>query len=139
MKTTNIDKVCEVCGDLFTPDSRVGERQRVCKKPSCKQERKRRAQHRWVSNNPDYFKDRYDYFKGWLAIHPGYLQTYRQRKKLQAQVSRRDIQDELTSCKNGTQLPLIRYLCDIQDEITTCFSRRIWLLQNRVPVIYKTS
>jgi hypothetical protein len=49
---------CAVCGELFRADSRVGERQRACRRAECQQERRRKTQGRWRERNPDYFVDR---------------------------------------------------------------------------------
>jgi len=107
-------KTCEVCGQRFEVDRRVGERQRVCKQLACQQQRKRRAQAKWLAANHGYFKGRYPYLKTWLAAHPGYLKQYRQRKKKPS----RAIQDELTPYKNNMAKPVAREIDDIQDEIT---------------------
>lgn len=130
-------KYCEICGQPFTPDPRVGNRQRVCKKLSCQQQRKHHAQQKWLAKNPGYFKDRYWYLKEWLTRHPGYLKSYRARKKAQQDKSLIDIQDELTSNKIRMLNPL-QFLLDIQDEISNYFIN--WLTDSQLlpPVIYKT-
>lgn len=130
-------KTCEVCRADFTPEARVAQRQRVCRKLSCQQERKRRAQQCWVANNPGYFKGRYVNLKEWLARHPGYLANYRRarmtaaRRDIQDELSayeskstfaRRDIQDELSAKITKSQLYLEQshaLLGDIQDEIAS--------------------
>ena len=38
---------CELCNELFTPDPRVGKRQRVCGQPACQRERHRLACKAW--------------------------------------------------------------------------------------------
>ena len=38
---------CGVCDGLFSPDPRVGQRQRTCSQPSCQVERHRRACQAW--------------------------------------------------------------------------------------------
>jgi hypothetical protein len=54
------------CGQFFTPDRRVGARQKVCGRELCKKKRKKDAQGRWRRNNPEYFKHHYaDYVKPW--------------------------------------------------------------------------
>lgn len=83
------NKCCAVCHERFLPDKPVGAHQLVCFKLNCQQERKRRSQRRWLSQNPGYFQDRYPYVKEWLAAHPGYLRQYRARNKASG-----DIQDE---------------------------------------------
>jgi hypothetical protein len=104
-------KPCEVCGIPFEPEATVRQRQRVCDLLSCRQERKRRAQQRWVANNPGYFKNRYANLKEWLAQHPDYLVNYRRARRMPA--ARRDIQDELSACENRST----SNRRDIQDEL----------------------
>lgn len=111
-------KQCKVCGDWFSPDKRVGERQQVCKKLACQQERKRRSQAKWLAQNQGYFAGRYQNTKMWLARHPGYLCQYRKSRR---QLTTADIQDELTFVKS---IP-ISELHDIQDEITLCFQKHL--------------
>lgn len=113
----NHDKICEICHATFTPDPRVGERQRVCRELRCQRERKRRAQKNWLAKNPDAFEDRYPKLQQWLAKHPGYLKNYRARQKQLATVTR-DIQDELTGLQNSS-LTTLHQLLDIQDELTS--------------------
>lgn len=38
---------CEICGELFRPNPKVGERQYVCSKPECQRERHRRNCQKW--------------------------------------------------------------------------------------------
>ena len=45
---------CSICRHWFRPDSRVGLRQRVCGKPECQTERRKRTQANWRAKNPDY-------------------------------------------------------------------------------------
>lgn len=58
-------KKCLLCGRFFIPDSRVGERQKVCSRKKCQKERKRLAQFKWCRKNPRYFADRYEYVRSW--------------------------------------------------------------------------
>ena len=119
-------KPCEVCGVDFTPDPRVGSRQRVCRKLSCQQERKHRAQQRWVANNPDCFKDRYVNLKEWLSQHPGYLANYRRTRMA---VTRGDIQDESSACKNKSTCAR----GDIQDELNAKITKsQLYLERSRL-------
>ena len=131
-------KVCAVCQAPFTPDRRVGESQLVCSKLSCQQERKRRAQKRWLANNPGYFKGRYPYVKSWLDAHPGYLKKYRARQKAVAPGANFDIQDEITSRKDYMLLALHNTL-DIQDEISSKITISKRQIRQLASVIYKTS
>lgn len=58
-------KRCLFCGQYFTPDQRVKERQKACPNPECKKKRKKTAQDAWVQKNPGYFTGRYSYVKTW--------------------------------------------------------------------------
>lgn len=67
-------KRCLFCGRYFTPDRRVGERQKACQRPECKKARKRLSQRAWHDNNPGYFKNHYiDYIKPWRQKRRGSL------------------------------------------------------------------
>jgi hypothetical protein len=46
---------CRICGELFTPDPRVGDRQRVCSRPACQEARIKETQASWRKRNPGYF------------------------------------------------------------------------------------
>lgn len=52
-KTTK--KPCCICRQWFRPNTRVGNRQRACPKPSCQASRRLRTQADWRRRNPDYF------------------------------------------------------------------------------------
>lgn len=131
MMKTQKTKICEVCHECFIPDPRVGERQRVCFSLPCQQERKRRAQRRWLARNPDYFKGRYANTKAWLQAHPDYLRNYRRRRcgKAPDTISR-DIcrkaplswQDELTTSKTNKLYMARHRFDDIQDKLTSIIS-----------------
>ena len=124
-------KICKYCGKLFTPDPRVGDRQKCCGSPICKAERKKDADRNWRKKNPNYFKGRYEsYLKAWLKKHPGYLKAYRRRKKLQAQ---NDIQEKILLLKiQRIKHNSVRKKNDIQDELTSIFSTNIFKLNGYV-------
>ena len=134
----NQTTICEICHATFTPDRRVGERQRVCRVLRCQRERKRRAQKKWLAKNPDAFQGRYPKLQQWLAGHPGYLKNYRARQKQLAPPAPRDIQDELTGCQNSG-LTALRQLLDMQDEITAKITACKHRLQELSALICKTS
>lgn len=46
---------CCVCRRWFSPDPRVGSRQRVCGEAACKEARERQRQAEWRRKNPEYF------------------------------------------------------------------------------------
>lgn len=104
-------KHCEFCGRFFTPDHRVGQRQRGCYRPECRKARKRASQAAWTKKNEGYFQGRYANTRRWLEAHPGYL---RRRRRMQ-----RDIQDaipDLSSRKSvRLLLPVKWFKNDIQD------------------------
>jgi len=137
---TQTPKICEVCHEVFTPDPRVGQRQRVCGKSNCKRERKRRAQQSWLQRNPYYFKGRYSYLKEWLQTHPDYLKNYRaQRRAFPSHPAEVDIQDKLTSSKTNELLKTLRQIFDIQDKLTSMISMGRAHLMLLNTLIYKTS
>ena len=127
----NTTKICKYCGKLFTPDPRVGDRQKCCGSPACKAERKKEADRNWRKKNPEYFKGRYEsYLKPWLEKHPGYLKAYRRRQKLQAQ---NDIQDKMLLLKiQRVKHGNTRKKNDIQDELTPIFSMDMFKLSGYV-------
>ncbi len=126
---------CEICHLAFTPDPRVGERQRACRKLSCQLQRKRRTQKNWLAKNPKAFRDRYPKLKQWLAQHPGYLKNYRARQKRLGPFPPGDIQDELSPYSNRS-LTHLRQILAMQDEITA----KITMCKRRLSgLIYKTS
>lgn len=51
-------KPCSICRKWFTPDPRVGSRQKTCS-VKCREERRRRTQAEWRRRNPEYFKARW--------------------------------------------------------------------------------
>ena len=128
-------KRCEFCGRFFTPDPRLGDRQRCCRRAKCRKARKQASQAAWTKKNAGYFKGRYDNTRRWLAAHRGYLRQ--RRRKL------RDIQDstpDLTSKKSvRLLLPDKWSKDDIQDTIL-----RITVIDSETyigtveEVIYKT-
>lgn len=131
MKQEVHSKVCIICKDSFIPDPRVGDRQKVCKKLSCKLQRKKLAQQHWVRKNPGYFKGRYPQLKGQILAN----------KKQQAQSSLTacsGIQDELTFNKDIV-LTALKYIMSIQDEITRKITRGKYYLQDTLTLVYKTS
>lgn len=106
-------KRCVYCGRFFTPDPRVGERQKSCPSPGCRKRRKRESQRVWQEANPEYYRGRYENTKRWRKEHPGYQRLWRAK--------RREIQDEI---ELGTPIKTLRLVVpvkwfrgEIQDEI----------------------
>lgn len=97
-----MQKRCICCGRYFTPDKRVGDRQKVCSRETCRGERKKRSQKKWRRENPGYFTNHYaDYVKPW-----------RQRKRLLSPAKKKDkipevIKDKIPPSKPYQQLVLL--------------------------------
>jgi len=97
-----LQKRCMYCGRYFTPDRRIGNRQKACAREGCRAERKKRSQANWRRSNPGYFTHHYaDYVKPW-----------RQKKRLLSQTQRKDrpaevIKDKITPSKPYQQLVLL--------------------------------
>jgi hypothetical protein len=123
-------KKCIVCGMPFIPDHRVGQNQKVCQKLSCKLERKRRAQARWLKKNPDYFKGRYPQLKEAIIYN-------QQHKAIKTHIST-TIQDELTTNKNK-QLNHSTLSITIQDELRQRITMAKRCLTRAAILLYKTS
>ena len=104
-----MSKHCEFCGRFFVPDPRIGNRQRACARPECKDTRKRASKRAWLARETPggYFAGRYSYVKEWRN---------RRRQEMGSV-----IQDEIPSAKPVVKLvfwvPVSR-LSMIQDEIT---------------------
>jgi hypothetical protein len=60
-----VAKQCVFCGRFFTPDRRVGARQKACGREECRRQRRQAAQRDWCERNPGYFSGRYEYVKSW--------------------------------------------------------------------------
>lgn len=91
-------KRCEFCGRYFTPDRRVGARQRSCGRELCKKARKSLSQSNWLKRNAGYFKGRYWYVKEWRE----------KRKKLSRKKTKKKmIQDKIYSSKPLYKLVLL--------------------------------
>lgn len=131
MKHKVQNKVCLICKEDFIPDPRVGDRQKVCKKLSCKLQRKKLAQHNWLSKNPGYFKGRYPQLKDQILAN-------NKRKAQSRSHACSGIQDELTSNQNKL-LTALEYIMSIQDEITRRITKSKYCLQDTLTLVYKTS
>ncbi len=71
-------KKCPYCKAQFTPHPKVGKRQIICGKSTCKTALKSDNNRRWRQRNPDCHRDDYPRIKGWLEQNPGYLKGYRE-------------------------------------------------------------
>lgn len=131
-------KICEICHKGFSPDHRVGDRQRVCGKLSCQQARKQRAQQAWLKKNAGYFKGRYPQLKEKILDRQKKLKAEKATGlSVNAQPSA-TIQDELT-IHNNNVLTMLLKIVTIQDEITPKFIIVNQQLRQLKAVLYKTS
>lgn len=71
-------KRCPYCRKRFTPDPRVGKRQKSCGARACQRALNRENSARWRQEHPDCCHGDYPRVKLWLQKHPGYLKRYRQ-------------------------------------------------------------
>lgn len=131
VKNKNTEKVCIICNEKFTPNPRVGDRQKVCNNTYCKLQRKKRAQQHWVRKNPGYFKGRYLQLKDQILANNKRLAQSKPRACF-------SIQDELTFNQNKL-LTALEYLTSIQDEITHKITMSKYCLQDTLTLVYKTS
>lgn len=51
-------KPCSICRRWFTPNPKVGQRQRTCGSKACKSEQKKHTQAKWSKRNPSYWVER---------------------------------------------------------------------------------
>ena len=131
-------KRCRYCKRLFSPDPRVGERQKTCGDPVCQKAHKAENNTRWRGKNPEYSRNDYPRVKEWLDHHPGYLKEYRQthpdyvKKNREAQrvrdrskKLRLDIQAEISSQSLEMTFLFSTLPClDIQAPIDNAFCLR---------------
>lgn len=69
-------KQCLFCGQYFTPDRRVKDRQKACRRPECRKARKKAAQKAWVKKNPDYF----------VGLYEAYVKPWRKRQMIKDEI-----------------------------------------------------
>jgi hypothetical protein len=71
-------KRCPYCRERFTPNPRVGKRQKTCGAHPCQRALNRDNSAQWRREHPDCCHPDYPRVKLWLQKHPGYLKRYRQ-------------------------------------------------------------
>ncbi len=71
-------KKCPYCKTPFSPDPKVGNRQKTCGKPACKRALKAENNRRWHQKNFGYYRNDYSRLRTWLQHNPGYLKCYRE-------------------------------------------------------------
>lgn len=86
----NSKRVCPWCKRLFSPNPRLGPRQKCCGSPACKKKQKALSQSRWVAKNKkvytdgqcDWRKNHPDYWKKYRASHPVYVANNRAQSRI---------------------------------------------------------
>ena len=92
-------KRCKVCHELYLPYSRSFQRQKTCKKESCRNAWQRRLWKAWVERNPlnvgtsrekqaAWRKAHPSYWSQWRARHPGYVRRNREKQRRRNQEKR---------------------------------------------------
>lgn len=146
-------KKCAFCGQYFSPNPRVGDRQKACFRKECRRRRKALAQQRWLEKNPNYFHGRYENTRAWLDQHPEYLKEYRkahpeyvERNRIRTRERKRDckkgqvdIQDEIKSqLLDIAEIKREKVGFDIQDELFTQQACLAGIMLKLLSLIYKT-
>lgn len=107
-------KRCCYCGKEFSPDPRVGHRQKACS-IACQKLRKRENNRAFTEKNPGYWSSRYEDVKQWRQKHPDYQRRWRQGRKQGR--SPGEIQAERLSKAIGFTERVYLFLREIQAEI----------------------
>ena len=68
---------CLACKNVFTPDPRVGSRQKYCSRKECQSKRQRANENTW-REDPENHKFLEAQWRGRRASHPDYLKQWRQ-------------------------------------------------------------
>ena len=69
-------KRCPACGQMFTPDPRVGPRQLYCSQAECQKTRQRKNESDWRKRNPECVAAQK---RKWCLKNPGFLRAWRLR------------------------------------------------------------
>lgn len=113
-------KRCKYCGRYFSPDRRLGQRQKSCQRGKCKKKRKKEAQKSWCARNPEYFKGDYWRVKEWREKKKQTQLASEKKRRIQDSKAKM-IQDEIPPSKPLQELVLLipaGKKAMIQDEIT---------------------
>lgn len=112
-------KKCPYCKIRFTPDPRVGKRQKACGKPACKRAMKAENNRSWRQRNPDYYRNDYSRLRAWLEQNPEYLKCYRQSHPEYIEKNRKaqNVRDRRKKLRLDIQAQLKRQSFDITNEL----------------------
>ena len=77
-KNQPVRKQCLSCKKKFTPDSRVGQRQKYCSDKECQSKRLRLTKHAWLQKEENK-RFRKAQQSRWRKRHPEYLKQWRQK------------------------------------------------------------
>ena len=70
-------KRCRYCREWYQPHRQTHRREKACKKPSCRRQRRCQALRAWRSKNPNYDDNRGADHREWRKKHRGYWRAYR--------------------------------------------------------------
>jgi hypothetical protein len=111
--TESGQKRCAYCGRFYRPDPRTRKIQKSCSDATCRAQRKKESQRKWVEANPGCFKGRYVKVKAWRKRHPDYQRLWREKV--------REIQDKIPPAEPVRTMVLVipekMLKNEIQDEI----------------------
>lgn len=70
-------KKCVHCGRRFSPDPRVGHRQKRCVREECRKAENRRKARKWIALHPDILPSLRAKMRVWAKAYPCYWRLYR--------------------------------------------------------------
>src|SRR5450631_445642 len=110
---------CLQCSVFFTPDRRVGTRQRYCSADACQQVSKAQSQQRWRSQaqNRDYFSGPVHVARvqAWRAAHPGYSCGRARPARALQDLLTLQVPDAVEESANRAELPEAPAVVALQD------------------------
>jgi len=93
------DILCLCCKKKFTPDTRIGQRQKYCSKKICQSKRLRLAKHTWLQKEENkrfrqaqqrrWRKRHQEYLKQWRQEHPESVRQNREKTRERMRQQRR--------------------------------------------------
>ena len=118
------ERACSICRVIFKPDPRTrrgqGYRQKVCSRPECQRERKRRYWRRCMASRPKSLKRHKEqtrrwaraagYWKQWRKGHPHYAAKDNLRRRLAAKAARRSAKQVQTRRRRAERIGCLRQM-----------------------------
>ena len=112
-------KKCPYCKAQFTPHPKVGKRQIICGKSTCKAALKSDNNRKWRQRNPDCHRNDYPRVKDWLEQNPGYLENYRESHPEYVEKNReaQKVRDRRKKLRLDIQAQLKRQIPEITNQL----------------------